>query len=57
MPMKSVPPEITICSRTYDEYIEMIKAFHRHVAPGVVTGEFMVDLAYITNTTECHIIS
>jgi len=46
MPMRSVPSEITICGRTYDEYIEMIKAFHGHVAPGVVLGGFMVDLAY-----------
>ena len=38
--------EITICGRTYDEYIEMIKAFHGHVAPGMVLGGFMVDLAY-----------
>ena len=38
--------EITICGRTYDEYIEMIKAFHGTVAPGVVLGGFMVDLAY-----------
>lgn len=46
MPRKSVPSEITICGHTYDEYIEMIKAFHGHVAPGVVLGGFMVDLAY-----------
>jgi len=38
--------EITVCGRTYDEYIEMIKAFHGHVAPGVVLGGFMVDLVY-----------
>jgi len=38
--------EITICGRTYDEYIEMIKAFHGHVAPGMVLGGFMVDLAH-----------
>ena len=25
--------EITICDRTYDEYIEMVKAFHGHIAP------------------------
>ena len=36
----------TICGRTYDEYIEMIEAFHGHVAPGMVLGGFMVDLAY-----------
>jgi formylmethanofuran dehydrogenase subunit E len=46
MPKKSVPSEITICGHTYDEYIEMIKTFHGHVAPGVVIGGFMVDLAY-----------
>jgi len=38
--------KITICGRTYDEYIEMIKTFHGHVAPGMVVGGFMVDLAY-----------
>ena len=47
MQMKNVASsEITICGRTYDEYIEMIKAFHGHVAPGMVFGGFMVDLAY-----------
>lgn len=39
-------PEISICGRTYDEYIEMVRAFHSHVAPGMVFGGFMVDLAY-----------
>jgi len=37
--------EISICGHTYAEYIEMIKAFHGHVAPGMVLGGFMVDLA------------
>lgn len=46
MPMKGAPSEITIRGRSYDEYILMIKAFHGHVAPGVVLGGFMVDLAY-----------
>lgn len=47
MQMKNVPSsEFTVCGRTYDEYIEMIKAFHGHVAPGVVIGGFMVDLAH-----------
>ena len=35
-----------ILNHTYDEYIEMIKGFHGHVAPGMVLGGFMVDLAY-----------
>ncbi len=38
--------EITICGHTYDEYGGMIKAFNGHVAPGMVLGGFMVDLAY-----------
>ena len=47
MQMKGVASsEITICGRTYDEYIGMVKAFHGHVAPGMVLGAFMVDLAY-----------
>jgi formylmethanofuran dehydrogenase subunit E len=44
--MTSTRSEIIICGRTYDEYIEMIKAFHGHIAPGMVLGGFMVDLAY-----------
>ena len=35
-----------ILKHTYDEYLEMIKGFHGHVAPGMVLGGFMVDLAY-----------
>ena len=35
-----------ILNHTYDEYMEMIKGFHGHVAPGMVLGGFMVDLAY-----------
>ena len=37
--------EITICGHTYDEYIGMVKDFHGHVAPGMVLGGYMVDLA------------
>lgn len=44
-------PEVTICGRTFDEYIEMIKAFHGHIAPGMVFGGFMVDLA-VRNLTQ-----
>jgi formylmethanofuran dehydrogenase subunit E len=39
-------PDITICGHTYEGYLGMIKDFHGHVAPGVVLGGFMVDLAY-----------
>ncbi len=45
--MKNVASsEVTICGHTYDEYVEMVKAFHGHVAPGMVIGGFMVDLAH-----------
>jgi formylmethanofuran dehydrogenase subunit E len=47
MQIKNIPSSgVTICGHTYDEYMEMTKAFHGHVAPGVVLGGFMVDLAY-----------
>jgi formylmethanofuran dehydrogenase subunit E len=36
---------ITICGHTYDQYMDMVKAFHKHIAPGVVLGGLMVDLA------------
>ena len=42
---KATSSAITICSHTYDEYLEMVRAFHGHVAPGMVIGGFMVDLA------------
>ena len=37
---------MTIRSYTFEEYIERVQAFHGFVAPGVVIGGFMVDLAY-----------
>ncbi|MGA2158507.1 MAG: formylmethanofuran dehydrogenase subunit E family protein [Dehalococcoidia bacterium] len=36
---------ITVCGHTYDRYLGMIKDFHGHVAPGVVLGGLMVDIA------------
>jgi formylmethanofuran dehydrogenase subunit E len=35
-----------ICSYTFEEYVERVRAFHDFAAPGVVIGGFMVDLAY-----------
>lgn len=46
MQANNVPPKITIRGHTYEEYIEMIRAFHGHIAPGVILGGFMVELAY-----------
>jgi formylmethanofuran dehydrogenase subunit E len=35
----------TIGSYSFEEYIDKVKAFHGHVAPGLVVGGYMVDLA------------
>ena len=36
---------MNICSYTYDEYIDMIESFHGSLAPGILAGGYMVDLA------------
>lgn len=36
---------MNIGSYSYDEYLQMVKSFHGHIAPGLVIGGFMVDLA------------
>ena len=46
MKNNNTSPAVTICGLTFDQYIEKIKGFHGHVAPGMVLGGFMVDLAY-----------
>jgi formylmethanofuran dehydrogenase subunit E len=35
-----------ICGHTYYDYLEMVTKFHGYVAPGLVIGGFMVDMAY-----------
>ena len=35
-----------ICGRTHEELLRDIKNFHGYVAPGLVIGAFMVDVAY-----------
>lgn len=35
-----------ILNHGIDEYLEMAKAFHGHLAPGMICGGFMVDLAF-----------
>jgi formylmethanofuran dehydrogenase subunit E len=37
---------LTICGHTYDQYLDMVRVFHKHIAPGVILGGLMVDLAY-----------
>jgi formylmethanofuran dehydrogenase subunit E len=44
-PEKTLSSEISVCGYAYDQYIEKIKGFHGHLAPGMVIGGFMVDLA------------
>jgi len=34
-----------ITDYTYEEYLEKIQSFHGHLAPGLIIGGFMVDLA------------
>ena len=34
---------------TYSEYLEQVRRFHGHTAPGVVVGGFMVDLRIRTS--------
>lgn len=36
---------MNICSYTFEEYIRLVESFHGHVAPGMVVGGVMVDLA------------
>ena len=38
--------EPTICSHSYSEYLQLVRSFHGHLAPGMVLGGFMVDGAY-----------
>ena len=35
-----------ILNHTFNEYLELVKSFHGHIAPGMILGGFMVDLAY-----------
>lgn len=36
---------MTIRGYSFDEYVAEVKKFHGHVAPGMVAGGFMVELA------------
>jgi len=36
---------MNICKYSYEEYLQRVKTFHGHFAPGLVLGGFMVDLA------------
>ncbi|PKN17461.1 MAG: tRNA CCA-pyrophosphorylase [Deltaproteobacteria bacterium HGW-Deltaproteobacteria-6] len=36
---------MNICAYSYEEYLSLVKSFHGHLAPGLLIGGFMVDLA------------
>lgn len=36
---------MNICTYSYDEYLHLIKTFHGSLAPGLIIGGFIVDLA------------
>jgi len=36
---------MNICTYSYEEYLNQIKSFHGNIAPGMIIGGFMVDLA------------
>jgi len=36
---------MNICNYSYEEYLNLIKSFHGNIAPGMIIGGFMVDLA------------
>lgn len=44
---QGITPALTvnIGPYTYDEYLDQVRVFHGHIAPGMVIGGFMVDLA------------
>jgi len=36
---------MNICTYTYEEYLHLVKSFHGSLAPGLIIGGFIVDLA------------
>lgn len=36
---------MNICAYSYEEYLNKVKSFHGHVAPGLIIGGFIIDLA------------
>ncbi|MEN6621270.1 MAG: formylmethanofuran dehydrogenase subunit E family protein [Smithella sp.] len=36
---------MNICKYSYEEYLDRVKSFHGHVAPGLLIGGFIIDLA------------
>jgi formylmethanofuran dehydrogenase subunit E len=36
---------MNICTYSYEEYLQLVKSFHGSLAPGLIIGGFIVDLA------------
>lgn len=36
---------MNICTYSYEEYLHLVKSFHGHLAPGLIIGGFIVDMA------------
>jgi len=36
---------MNICTYSYEEYLHLVKSFHGNLAPGLIIGGFMIDLA------------
>ncbi len=36
---------MNICTHSYEEYLNLVKSFHGHLAPGLMIGGFIVDMA------------
>ena len=36
---------MNICTYSFEEYLHLVTSFHGHLAPGLIVGGFMVDLA------------
>ena len=43
---KGIKVKPIILNHTFTEYLDLVKSFHGHIAPGMILGGFMVDLAY-----------
>lgn len=45
VPREGAPDVMNICAYSYEDYLQRIHAFHGNLAPGLIIGGFMVDLA------------
>jgi formylmethanofuran dehydrogenase subunit E len=36
---------MNICTHSYEEYLQLVESFHGNLAPGMIIGGFIADLA------------